>query len=811
MVLSLLNLSCSAPESNRPEFSAVPPIHLVELLDGAAIESTEVQSAIPAAFEWGFSATVPLADGHSVSPSPGRPAAHGIKDLEVQDGGLVGHTTSGWPIIHLERSSGFENLVHICAFEIRMQVSAGASLAVLIRSSDEVDLEQIAEEAREGRRHWMTVPIAEGSGAAVYTLRTRFPVQTSSIKHVLICPTDVEGATFRIESVRALSRAGYFARHSPQVSWQGLKAIFQRSIVAKVPDVIRMTVSLPERPWLDLALGIIEDGPVTFQIGVRPVPGSAEEVPLLARTISTPHRWEPIRLDLSGYAGKKIEISLSLKAETEEAVGFWGSPVIRSSGAKPLAAACGKADFAEEAPQGVILVWIDTLRWDHLDVYGYSRETAPVLSRMAGEGVLFHDCITPSNWTLPSTASLMTSQYVSTHGLMDGSARGYDWLPTATTTMAEVFRAAGYATISFASVWFVGRYFNMHQGFDESHEFDSLDWTQPNWSKSAREYIGRLVPWLKRHRDVPFFVFLHVFDPHAPYESYPPYDTLWVDPDRKAEHERFYEKARGYIADQERIDERVLFSKEVVEAGIDPDHYISVPRDWYDGSIRGMDTDIGRLLDQLAELDLDDKTLVIVSSDHGEQFFDHGGMGHGYTVYSEENHVPLIFRWPGVIPDGVEVTETVRTIDLMPTILDLCRLQLPDAAQGRSLVPMLSEGERIAAEPAVTEYLLPEHYKERFPEKSGDIYSIILGSWKLIHNIKPGKGQPQFELYDHRKDPLDQHDLSDEFPEIVVRLVRELKAWEARAEAARLPSEADMEKNLSPEEIARLKSLGYIK
>lgn len=809
--LLLLALSCSGPQSDRPDSPAARPIHLVEHLDGATIESTEVQNAVPAAFEWAFTASVPSADGHTVSPPSSRLEGHGIKDLDVRDGGLEGYTTSDWPIIHLERSKGPESSEHVCAFEIRMQASAGASLAVLTRSSDEVDLGQIAVEAREGRRHWLTVPIADDSGAATYTLRTRFPVQTSNIRHVLICPTDVEGATFRIEAVRALSRRGYFASHSPQVSWQGLKAIFHKTIVAKAPDVIHMRMSLPERPRLDLALGTIDDDPLEFRVAIRSSEGSDNEMPLLARTISTPHEWEPVQLDLSEHAGKKVDISLSLEAETEGAVGFWGSPVIRSSGAKPLVAVRGRADFSEEAPQGVILVWIDTLRWDHLDVYGHPRETAPILGRIAGEGALFHDCITPSNWTLPSTASLLTSQHVSTHGLMDGSARGYDWLPTATTTMAEVFHDAGFATISFASVWFVGRYFNMHQGFDEAHEFDSLDRTQPNWSKSAREYIGRLAPWLHRHRDDPFFVFLHVFDPHAPYESYPPYDTLWVDKDRKTEHERFYESAKEFIDDPERIGGRILFREEVQDAGIDPDKYISVPKDWYDGSIRGMDAEIGKLLEQLKALGLDEKTLVIVSSDHGEQFFDHGGMGHGYTLYSEENHVPFIFRWPGVIPDGIEVTETVRTIDLMPTILELCRLPLPDTAQGRSLVPMLLEGERISPEPAVSEYLLPEHYMQRFPEKSGDILSIILEGWKLIHNIKPGRGQPEFELYNHLKDPLDEHDLSNEFPEIVERLARELKAWKAKAEAARLPSKTDHEKNLSPDEIARLRSLGYIK
>jgi len=673
----MLLFSCSGPESNRQNSTAARPIHLVEHLDSAVIESPAFQNAIPPAFEWKFGGSVPMADGSDANPTRGWRAGYGVMDLELQAGGLVGRTTSDWPIIHADFSSEPENRDHICAVEIRMHVSQGARLAISIRSSDELDMDQIAGEAKKGLGHWLIEPLVESSEAGTYSLRTRFPVRSSDIKHVLISPSDVKGATFRIESVRVLSRRGYFASHPPQVSWQGLKAIFHRTIVTKASDVVRMTLNLPERPWLDLALGTIEDGPITFQVGVRPAAGSDEEVALLAYTPSTSHCWEPVQLDLSEYAGKKVSISMSLKSEMQGAVGFWGSPVIRNSGARPLTAAGDGTDFSKATPQGVILIWIDTLRWDHLDVYGHSRETAPVLGRMAAEGVLFNDCITPANWTLPSTASLLTSQHVTSHGLMDGSPAGYDWLPSATTTMAEVFRDAGYATISFSSVWFVGRYFNMHQGFDESHEFDSLDWTQPNWSKSAREYVGRLAPWLQVHREVPFFVFLHVFDPHAPYESYPPYGTLWVDPGRKAEHESAFEKAKAYIEDPERIGGRVLFRKELVDAGIDPDNYVSVPKDWYDGSIRGLDTEIGKLLEQLERLGLDGKTLIVVSSDHGEQFFEHGGMGHGYTVYSEETHVPLIFRWPGVIPESVEVNETVRTIDLMPTILELCRLPLP--------------------------------------------------------------------------------------------------------------------------------------
>jgi arylsulfatase A-like enzyme len=463
------------------------------------------------------------------------------------------------------------------------------------------------------------------------------------------------------------------------------------------------------------------------------------------------------------------------------------------------------------------LIWADALRWDHLNVYGYPRETALVLSRMAAEGALFHDCVSQATLTLPSTPSLLSSRYVTTHGVVD---QFWDVLPVTATIIPEVFHDAGYATLSFASNWFTGRYFNLHQGFDELHEYDSRP--KPSESmrstKTARDYVNRLLPWLEAHREVPFFVFLHVYDPHAPYEPYPPYDTLWVDPARKKEPEVIvgpFRKNFGFTL------------KELEEAGIDLDEFVCLSKDWYDGSIRAMDTEIGRIFERLEELGLDDKTLVIFISDHGEEFLDHGGFGHG-TVYSEGIHVPLIIRWPGVVPEGVEVFETVRTIDLMPTILELCRLPLPEGMQGQSLLPLfaaarrasdesIAKSDRNAAfttgqwrnEPAVSERLWSERAKRMNPE-ARDSYAFILDGWKLNY-YEPQEGDPEYELYDHRKDPLDQVNLADKHPEIVERLTEEFKAWKEKATAARLTPDSELEKTLTEEQLQHLRSLGYIR
>ncbi|MHC4752727.1 MAG: sulfatase, partial [Planctomycetota bacterium] len=730
-------------------------IHLVDEFKPENVEGTSEEGVtIPPRTEWRFDGSTPSPSGETNSATLGWQVIEGLTDLQVRDGRLVGRSTGDCPIIYAERTVGLDEPDLLHAIEIRMRVSAGANLSMTWSDSEKLNLKGKVEQIKRDSVP-ATTPIVPNNEMKTYIIRKTWG---GAIRHVLIRPTDVEGATFEIEFVRLIFRKEYLASIPAGVIWQGLAGIYRQTLVAKTPEVIRFPLSLPDRPWLDLALGTIEDGPVTFQVKIRPAGERAEDAILLVRTLTTLRRWEPVQVDISDYAGKEVSLSLSLAAEKEGTMGFWGSPVIRNSGAIPPPAVSDSDAFSKETPQGVILIWADALRWDHLNVYGYSRETAPVLSRMAAEGALFHDCVSQATWTLPSTSSLLTSLYVTTHGVDFRN----EMLPVTATTLAEVFHDAGYATLSFSSIGFTGGQYNLNQGFDELHERNSL--VSSKRSKTARECVDRLLGWLEVHREVPFFVFLHVYDPHTPYEPYPPYDTLWVDPARKKEPEIIVGPFR----------KKVVFTlKKLEEAGIDLDEFVCLMKDWYDGSIRAMDTEIGRLLERLEELGLDENTLVVFISDHGEEFLEHGKMGHGGTsVYSELTHVPLIVRWPGVVPEGAEVLETVRTIDLMPTILELCRLPVPEAVQGQSLVPLLAVVKRASDEsiamsdrnaafrtvqwrnePAVSENLVPERQKRRNPEQR-DSYAIILDGWKLIHNIQPIEGHPEYELYDHRKDPL---------------------------------------------------------
>ena len=434
---------------------------------------------------------------------------------------------------------------------------------------------------------------------------------------------------------------------------------------------------------------------------------------------------------------------------------------------------------------------------------------------MASQGVVFRNSVSQATWTKVSTPSMMTSTYPITNGVV----AFMDRLPAAATTLAEVYYEAGYATVSFASNLFTGQFTALHQGFEEVHEDGSL--TAQRSSKTSREYVDRAVDWLERHRDTPFFIFLHLYDPHDPFEPRRPWDTTWADPDLKEIQEKHYEEMREHIKDPMARSFGMPSREELLEAGIDPDAYISHDKDWYDGSIRGMDTEIGRLLEKLEALGLADSTLVVFTADHGEEFFDHGRTFHGQSVYGELTRVPLIMRWPAGLPAGVSIDETVEIIDVMPTILELNGLPQLEGQQGASLVPLLrarggGSGQAFASEgnwesrPAFSEKAVTEPGSGAPWPHHVEAYSVVDGPWKLIHHVVPDEGNPEFELFKFHDDPLDQINLAAEHPDVVERLAKAIRTWRKKAEAARLPSDSESTEGLSNEQLERLRSLGYI-
>ncbi|HSJ15971.1 MAG TPA: sulfatase [Longimicrobiales bacterium] len=391
------------------------------------------------------------------------------------------------------------------------------------------------------------------------------------------------------------------------------------------------------------------------------------------------------------------------------------------------------------AAPNVLLIILDTVRAANLGLYGHHRDTSPQLDAWAESGVVFERAVVTAPWTLPSHAALFTGQYNFAAGT--AFARPLD---DRFPTLAEVFGSHGYATAAFvANLSFATRATGLARGF---HRYDDLPFTpgmfahsywilrgvsrriatlpgRQYWAKSKRaaQVTDDFLAWLGRRPDRPFFVFLNYFDAHDPYEPPEPFRSMY-----------------GPAPEHELSDDEVYTT-----AQLGP--WINA----YDGAIRYIDGELGRLFEALAATGLRENTLIVVTSDHGEMFGEHGQIQHTTGVYLPVLHVPLALAFPGVVPAGVRVPAAVSLRDIPATILDIAGI--PQAAiGGHSLAALWSGGA------PVTSPLLAElDFDHREILSRGHIASLLDGPYHYIAH--PGGVE---ELYDVVADPAEERDLA---------------------------------------------------
>lgn len=449
----------------------------------------------------------------------------------------------------------------------------------------------------------------------------------------------------------------------------------------------------------------------------------------------------------------------------------------------------------------VILVSIDSLRPDHLGCYGYERETSPHIDALAKEGALFESAIASSPWTLPSHMAIFTSLPDLVHGVDQNGLR----LAVETPLLAHVLREAGYATAGFYSGPYLHPAFGFDRGFDEYTNCtsypkaasapisDVLTPSRETQIASMEDVTGPRIHeevsrWIeKRELEKPFFLFIHYWDVHFDYTPPPPYDALF-DPDYSGE-----------------ADFGELEFNKGIHRGMDPrdlQHLIAL----YDGEIRWTDEWIGRLEGLLRKEGLLDRTLLVITSDHGEEFFEHGEKGHQKSLFDEVLRVPLILRLPGKVPPGIRSATQVRTLDIFPTILELAGVDLPPGPLGRSLVPLLAGG----AGKARGDILPPAFSELTMGPEGRNFRSLRTRSWKLIRDLRTGNAS----FYDLRVDPGEASPiLAGEDPragEAAERLGKLARALEA-LEASLPKGPSGRIRELDPEVRERLRSLGYIR
>lgn len=544
-------------------------------------------------------------------------------------------------------------------------------------------------------------------------------------------------------------------------------------IYAPAPSALHFSVEVPESAALSFGYGLTPaaearaaKAPLSFEVEATTEEG--ETVPLhraaLSRSRGRRAGWQDAEVDLERFAGERITLSLVTRGREmsgspaqaltrlPEAGMVWSEPRITSR---------------TSAGKTVVLLVLDAVSARHTSLHGYERETTPELAAIARQGVLYRRAVTPSPWTLPSFASMLTGLEPAEHGAGERAAVNAEErrpLATRALTIAELLRSEGWETRAWINNPYLTRSFGMHQGFSTFVDYGTR--STENASYAAVEDV---VTRLSEPRSHDRFFFVHLMDPHGPYA-----------PDREF-RERFLRRSRdGRIRGKQGFD----LYKAVVTHQLEPDaEERAAYRELYDAVLAYADLQVGRIFEAFRSTEQPGRSLLLITADHGEEFWEHETYEHGHTLYDELLAVPLVVYAPDLAGAGEEVAEAVAVHDVAPTILEFAGLKTPRQWRVRSL---LSRPAGCASR------------RDRALVASGllygiDRFAIERGGYKYIYNSSgTGSGSSRsprpagnHELYDLREDPQETSNLFERDLERGLELHDELAEHVVRSLAGR--------------------------
>jgi len=420
--------------------------------------------------------------------------------------------------------------------------------------------------------------------------------------------------------------------------------------------------------------------------------------------------------------------------------------------------------FAQDSKLGgypnIILISLDAVRTDHLSLYGYPLETSPNLDKLSKESLVFENSISSAVWTIISHGAIFTGKYAS-HFDPEHTNKG---LNDEETTLAEILRVKGYNTVGFISAPWIKAKFGLGQGFvtykdrldffEHGLTFDKfsikgaiftflpiyksiIDTDRFRTAEKTNKFVFK---WLDENKDDPFFMFVHYSEIHDPY----------------VEKEEFRKKFTNDTRDFKELKRQFVESTNKKRYGNVSKDVVSSLIKLYDAAIYNIDYEVGNLLRKLDELGIKNNTIIIITADHGEEFYEHGYFLHGRTLYQELIHVPLIIYYPKEFK-AKRIKEIVSTIDIFPTVLDVLDMEIPDDIDGVSLLPLINNPRNYDREYVKSELFgLPGYETEQQ-------IAVFHGDWKLIE-VKPEVETIPSGLYNLRTDPKEQKNLYDIYP-----------------------------------------------
>jgi arylsulfatase A-like enzyme len=562
-----------------------------------------------------------------------------------------------------------------------------------------------------------SVHLGKGDGFAEYDIELPQEHMTTGENYLLLTfggttPVDGQDVSVAVDSIWIGSEAELASGARPpaydtMVANVRVGDEERQAVALSRSSTLRYHVLVPKEGMLGFGVGVEGESEAPFTVEVSADGEPSVEV-LAGSATST---WSDQQADLSRFAGRTVRIDLRAEGSGAGRVA-WNSPRLLVP---------ERAERTLDPAKNVVVLVVDTLRADKLRPFNpETRVETPSIDRFASEGVVFELAQAPENWTKPSVASILTGLHPQTHQQKTGDAA----LPSSAVLLSEHLKDNGFATGSFIANGYVSDRFGFDQGWD-----DYTNYIREGGSTEAKDVFDAAGNWIEAHKEERFFAYIQTIDPHVPYD--PPGEFVRMYDPSEYDGQVRPRMTGDLLEKAKRKPPEVVFDardKRRIEA-------------LHDGEITQHDGFFGAFLERLAELGLSDDTLVVVTSDHGEEFNDHGSWGHGHSVYQELLHVPLMFRLPNRLPPGAKIGDAVSTLDISSTVTEL--LGVPPMAQndGHPLVGLML-GEALTR-PAVA-----------FSDFQDDRRVITTGRWKLIL-----RGNLTSTMFDLEKDPKEQVEL----------------------------------------------------